>query len=138
MRPYKLLEHTSEVGLEVRGRDLAILFRNAAAGLMELMGRDGKVREEETVSIRVRSSSAETLLLHWLSELIYLVQTRRWLYHRIEFTRLGDTHLTAELHGERLAEGRHRLGREVKAVTFHDLRIHRDGDALRAQVLFDV
>lgn len=138
MRPFKLLEHTSEVGLEVRGRDPRALFSNAAQGLLALMDKRGKVRADKKVAIRVRASSPETLLLHWLSELVFLVQTKRWLFAKVDFSKLQETSLTATLHGEPMKDGVHRLGREVKAVTYHDLSIVRDKDALKATVLFDV
>ena len=138
MKPFQVVEHTSEIGLEIRGKDLDSLFLNAAQGLMALYDRRGKVRGEEEVSVRVRSSSAEALLVHWLSELVYLVQTKRWLFADIEFSRLQETSLTAVLRGEPIREGVHHIGREIKAVTYHDLAIVRDKDALRANVLFDV
>ena len=138
MRPFKILSHTSEIGIEVRGRDLSAIFQNAAAGLLAVFDKRGKVKTRTTVSIRMRSSSAEALLVHWLSELVFLVQTRHWLFGKIEFPRLQETSLSATLQGESMRRGVHRIGREIKAVTFHQLRIVRDKDALKATVLFDV
>jgi protein archease len=138
VKPFEVVEHTSEVALEIRGRDLQALFNHAAQGLLTLFEKEGKVHPKETISVRVRSSSAESLLVHWLSELVYIIQTKRWLYAKIEFDRLQDTSLTATLHGEPMQEGQHKLGREVKAVTFHKLAITRDRDALRGYVILDV
>jgi SHS2 domain-containing protein len=138
VKPFEIVPHTSEVALEVHGRDLSALFTNAALGLLALFDKQGKVRPTETISVRVRSSSAESLLVHWLSELVYIVQTKRWLYAKIEFARLQDTSLTATLHGEPIKEGVHSIAREVKAVTFHKLAITRDRDALRGYVILDV
>jgi SHS2 domain-containing protein len=106
-------------------------------GLLSLFEAEGKVRPRETISVRVRSSTAESLLVHWLSELVYIVQTKRWLYSKIEFTRIQENALTATLHGEPMGEGQ-TIAREVKAVTFHKLAITRDRDALRGYVILDV
>lgn len=44
----------------------------------------------------------------------------------------------ARVGGETTAPGRHALLTEIKGVTFHGLRIERDGTGWQAQVLFDV
>jgi SHS2 domain-containing protein len=137
LKPFEIVPHTSEVALELRGRDLRALFQNAAMGLLALFEQEGRVRPRETISVRVRSSTAESLLVHWLSELVYIVQTKRWLYAKVEFTRIQENALTATLHGEPMADGQ-TISREVKAVTFHKLAITRDRDALRGYVILDV
>lgn len=138
MRPFTIVPHTSEIGIEVRGRDLKTLFHNAALGLLSVFDKRGKVKAKEQITVRVRSSSAESLLVHWLSELVYIVQTHRWVFAKIEFSKVSESSLTATLHGEPLREGAHQLGREVKAVTFHRLSISREHDALKANVILDV
>ena len=55
-----------------------------------------------------------------------------------QLTRLNEASLTATLMGEPMKDGVHRISREIKAVTFHDLKIVRDKDALKAHVVLDV
>ena len=139
MRPYKILPHTAEIALEVRGKDLADLFRNAALGLLKLYGlenRGGMTSEELT--IRVKSSTAESLLVHWLTEVVYLVQTRNYLPLKFEFPRAQETDLVVRLHGHTFDPQRVRLSREIKAVTYHRLKIMRDRDHLKSELVIDV
>lgn len=138
MRPYRILPHTSEISLEVRGRDLGDLFRNAGVGLIKLYGLEPKGSAHEELTVRVKSSTAESLLVHWLTELVYLIQTKNFLPVQFEFPRAQESDLVAKLKGHTFDPQRTRLEREVKAVTYYNLKIVRDRDHLKSELVFDV
>ena len=75
-----------------------------------------------------------------MAELLYLYHAEGWLTAEVEFERLDETALRAQLAGELFDEARHELGPEVKAVTWHRLKIERMGESgrLRATVILDV
>jgi SHS2 domain-containing protein len=146
------LDHTADVGLEVEAPSLAELFRRAAAGLMVLMGADapggpggpgGAEAAEATVAVAVVGPDLEVLLVGWLRELLFLCEVRGVTYAGAEFDALGDGALRARVRG---VPGRPAPGRELKAVTYHGVRVARrpgrgegDGDGgWMATVIFDV
>lgn len=84
----------------------------------------------------LEGEAVEDLLVGWLNELIYLVNTRRWLPARVHQLSLEGTTLRAELEGAPLGEARPAL--EIKAATFGGLAVRREPDGWKATVILDV
>ena len=49
-----------------------------------------------------------------------------------------DAGLTATVRGEPFDPARHVLAHEVKAITYHELKVVRDGDQWLAEVIVDI
>ena len=140
MSGFRLIPHTSEIGLSVRARSLPVLFQNAALGLLKVYGvRGPKVALHKSWRIRVRGRDVEELLVRWLGEMITQISVRRRLYGRVRVARVWPSkEAQGTLSGERLITGRHRLGREVKSATYHGLKVEKQKGFFRAKVIFDV
>lgn len=133
---YEILEHTADVGLRARGEDLARTIENAVRALAEIIGvwRPG---DGERMPIEVESGDAGGLLVDWLSEILYLHETRNAAIAGIEVTSAD----------ERRAEGSVTLvplraapeeGVQVKAITYHQLKVEQTGNGWLAEVYVDV
>lgn len=125
------------MGIIAYGDDLPALFANVAAGMFALMvGLEG-VEEREERRIEVEARDRETLLVRWLTELLYYLDAQEMLFRRFDISTLTETRLVAHGFGERIDRSRHDLHFGVKAVTRHLLAIAKD-DGYRATVLFDI
>lgn len=120
------------------GAELPELFTNAALGLFSLMVDTSGVRETESRDIEVHAAGLESLLVRWLTELLYYLDAEDMLFSRFEITALNDASLLGRAYGERIDTGRHELGFGVKAVTRHMLEIAREDGGYRATILFDI
>ncbi len=96
------------------------------------------VQEREERSIEVEGRDAETLLVRWLSELLYYLDAQEMLFRRFQVEEMTGTRLRARAFGERIDRDRHDLHFGVKAVTRHMLEIGREDGGYRAKVLFDI
>lgn len=136
MSPFRLLPHTSEVGLRVTGKTWEEFYLDAARGLLALYGAgDLPARGAgRRMGVSLRAASPEELLVAWLNELNYLLSARRLLPVSIGFEKAGPAEVEARLGVARGA----RLEREVKAASYHGLRVRRERGALRATVILDV
>lgn len=135
--PFEELDHTADVAIRARGRDLAELFANAAYGMWSLILQDIEAVEptvERTVAIDALDT--EVLLVDWLSELLYLHETEHEVYSQFEIQEISPTHLRAVVRGAPLQE--QAIRKHVKAVTFNDLAIEKTDDGYVATVVFDV
>jgi len=137
-RRFEVLEHTADAGIVAHGSDLRELFANAAFGLFSLMVDTAGVREVEERRIDVQGHDLETLLVRWLTELLYYLDAEEMLFSRFEITGLTGTSLHACAFGERIDRDRHDLHFGVKAVTRHMLEIAPEDGGYRATVLFDI
>ena len=136
--PFEVLEHTADVGIVVRGGDLRELFANAGLGMFALMVDLEGVEEREERLIEVAARDQESLLVRWLTELLYYLDAEEMLFSRFEVEEVSETGLRARGFGERIDQERHRLHFGVKAVTRHMLQIVPEDGGFRATVLLDI
>ena len=137
---YEFFEHTADVGAVVRGATLPRLFENAARALFDLLCDRRTVRPRRTVRIVVQGSSLEDLLVRWLSELLYRLETEDLVFSSFAVERVDRLRFRARgrARGETIDRARHRLRREIKAVTYHQIRLVRGRSAWRVRLVIDV
>jgi SHS2 domain-containing protein len=136
--PFEVFEHTADAGIVARGRDLPELFENAALGMFSLMAELAGVREREHREISVKGHDLETLMVQWLTELLYYLDAEDMLFSRFRVRRLSDGALEAEAFGEPIDRDRHELHFGIKAVTRHMLEVTGEDGGYRSRILFDI
>jgi SHS2 domain-containing protein len=136
--PYRRLEHTSDVMVEIYGSDLSELFSNAATCLFDLMLDRSRVRETRSLSVSLQSADLPELFLDWLRELLFLFSTRSLAVGRVEIAAVATTKVSATVFGEEFDPGRHGLVVEVKTPTYHEYRIDKTDEGYRATLVLDV
>jgi SHS2 domain-containing protein len=135
---HELFEHTADLGLRAAAPDLDTLFAEAAACLFTAVVEDiSTVRPTTAVRIELAGSDTEFLLFDWLKELLYRFDADHLLFGRFE-VRVRADGLTATAWGEPLDPARHLLNHEVKAITYHELKVERTGDGWLAEVIVDI
>ncbi len=134
----ELFEHTADLGLRVRAADLDSLFRESAEGLFSIIAEGfDEAAASEPIELRIEAARRDYLLFDWLNELLYISDSRRLLLGCFE-VRVGQASVTGRARAEPLDESRHRLHHEVKAITYHGLRVERDGEGWLAEVIVDI
>jgi len=135
---YELFEHTADLGLRVRGPDLETVFADAARGLFSMIVPDlGSVRLLEKARFEIEGKALDLLLFDWLNELLYVYETRRLLLAGFQVT-VSDGLLRATARGEPLDRNRHALDHEVKAITYHGLKLERTDKLWLAEIIVDI
>jgi SHS2 domain-containing protein len=138
----EMLDHTADVGFELRASTLEELFDEARRALLMVVFERPPEEGEEEAEIQLSAPDLETLLVRWLNELIYLVQDAGFVPVRAEIRiqRRDGTNLSLEA---RLASAPLLLEEygwqgEIKSATFHGLDIANDGEGWHARVILDV
>jgi protein archease len=134
---YETFDHTADLGLRVRAATLAELFADAARGLFSLIVDLDQVRPLVERHFEIAGTRRDDLLFDWLNELLYTFESQRLLL--AEF--LVDVHdqgLRATARGEPFDEHRHPLDHEVKAITYHGLKVEPTDDGWLAEVIVDI
>jgi SHS2 domain-containing protein len=135
---YEIFEHTADLGLRVRAADLNELFAEAARGLFSLMIENlDEVRPARSLTVHLQGQDREYLLFDWLNELLFLFDTEHVLLAEFR-VQIDDTGLKAEARGETLDPGRHHLDHEVKAITYHGLKVEPTPEGWLAEVIVDI
>jgi SHS2 domain-containing protein len=136
--PYKTFNHTADLGVEISGADPHQLFAHAGTTLFHLISGGGAVEESAALPVTVEGSGYEDLMMNWLRELLYLHQVKGYLLATFTIHEMDDSHLRATVGGERFDAHRHALLREIKAVTYHQLRVKREQAGWTARIVFDI
>jgi SHS2 domain-containing protein len=135
---YEIFDHTADIGLRVTAPDVNALFADAARGLFSvIVGNLGEVRAQSRVDFAIRGDKLEYLLIDWLNELLFTFESRRLLLSRFDVS-VDAGGLKACAEGEPLDESRHQLEHEVKAVTYHGLKVEKAGENWLAEVILDI
>lgn len=137
-RMYETFEHTADLGLRVCSPNLDALFAEAAEALFSVIVEDlATVRPAEKFELQLEGDDRSLLLFDWLNELLFRCDTGHWLYGRFMVS-VSDAGITGVAWGEPLDRTRHQLSHEVKAITYHGLRLEESADGWLAEVIVDI
>jgi len=135
---WEVFEHTADLGLRARAEDVDGLFAEMARALFSVIVEDkDRVRPIQEKSVRISGDELDFLLFDWLGELLYIFESERLLLSEFD-VRVSDRGLEAACRGEPMNRTRHCMGHEVKAVTYHGLKVERAVDGWLAEVILDI
>jgi SHS2 domain-containing protein len=135
---FETFEHTADIGLRVRTESLDDLFAEAGRAFFSLIVANPEaIRPVQQVEFELAGSRRDDLFFDWLSELLYTFATRRLLLAEFD-VRVRGGGLSALARGEPLDRRRHELDLEVKAITYHGLKVEQAAGVWLAEVIVDI
>jgi SHS2 domain-containing protein len=135
---YEMFDHTADLGLRIRTADLNTLFAEAACALFATLVEDlNTVAPRQSLEVKITGSDHEYLLFDWLKELLYHFEVEHLLLSRFS-VQVDSEGLQGSAWGEPLDRQRHELAHEVKAITYHGLRVEETPDGWLAEVIVDI
>jgi SHS2 domain-containing protein len=135
---YETFDHTADLGLRMRGPDLDQLFAEAARALFSTIVEDlNTIEPRQKIDVHLTADECEYLLFDWLKELLFHFDSEHLLFGRFE-VHVGSDGLRGTAWGEPLDRSRHALEHEVKAITYHGLRVEQTDDGWLAEVIVDI
>ncbi|MCM8801242.1 MAG: archease [Candidatus Omnitrophica bacterium] len=138
---YEFLEHTADIGIRVKAKDLKALFKNIALAMFDVMAKRNSDLSPQSsklkkIIIKQRAGSLEELLVNWLNELLSLSAVKESIFTDFNITKLDNDNLEAEVFGEDIKN--YKLNTEIKAATYHQLKIEEKDTGWQAEIIFDV
>ena len=137
--PFEEAEHTADLALVARGRDVRELVLNACRGTIALIGDTQGLAAEEWVDIGASAEEPERLLVRFVKELLVA-----WEFHGGLPVALELDEASGEASGLRGRVGfahpndlDERITGLPKAATYHDLEIRREGGVLEVTLVLD-
>ncbi len=130
---FREVEHTADLELEVWAPDFLSLLEQAARGMYTLSGLTMRDDQRVKHSLEVHAHDRESLLVSFLTELIYLNETEGLAFDTFDLELDGCT-LHAHLEGAPIQH----QAKEIKAATYHKLAIREEDEGLKVNVVFDI
>src|SRR5262245_27645014 len=135
---HETFDHTADLGLRIRAPDLESLFVESAQCLFEAILEDlGTIQSLRRVDVKLDKDEPEYLLFDWLKELLYHFDSEHLLFGRFE-VRVNEQGVKGSAWGEPLDRSRHNLEHEIKAITYHGLKVEQTEDGWLAGVIVDL
>jgi SHS2 domain-containing protein len=143
--PYRWVEHTGELELEIEAADEAAIFREGFEAMSELLTGDagdgssagpegeGGGGEPVTHAVELAGRDRAALLADWLAELAILAETEGLVPERLHDLELDAEGVRATVEG-RTGSPSHL----VKGATYHRLAFEQADDGWFARVVLDV
>lgn len=136
MKEFEILGHTSELKIRARGESFKDLFRNMMRGMAHAMqpvySHDASGSTQE---ISIESQDINTLLVDFLSEILYFSQVNKEVYGEVEFLEFSDVSLKATIFGKAVES----TGEDIKAVTYHGADVHKNPQGLwEVEIIYDI
>lgn len=139
MEPFEIIDHTADIGIIARSRDLKELFVNAARGMFSIMTDLDQVHTGFEMDITVEGNDYADLMVSWLNELLYVFETEHALLKEFYIQDIAHHSLKALVRGEPCRLRQHLLNRQIKACTYYEARVNKtDEGHWEAQVYFDM
>ena len=137
---FRFLDHTADAKFQAYGRTIEEAFANAALATVSLMWDPTNVETRLNHPVGVQGRDLEQLLVQFLGEIIYLLETRSFLVAAVDDLTIDKTdggfRLEAVFRGDD-RPGRYPIFGEVKAVTYNEMRIDQ-GCPVIVQVVVDI
>jgi SHS2 domain-containing protein len=135
---FRVLEHTADIGFEAFGATPEEVFANSGRALFYLLTDLDTIQTPASVDVLVQGNSLPSLMVNWLSEILYLYDAEGWLFRNFVIDEFSESALSARAMGERFDRERHEMKLLVKAITYHQLAVEQTGHAWRSQVYVDI
>ena len=138
MKNYVVFEHTADIGMRIKGKDLKELFKHAGLAVFQVSSRRQFTRNKTHIDIPVKLSAdnLEELFVNWLNELLSLSQARGLIFHDLKINKLEDNALEAVAIGNDI--NNYKVNTEIKAATYHGLKVAQGVTGWEAEVILDV
>lgn len=133
----EILPHTADMGLVISARTLRDAFRTSALAVSSLLVPK-KARPLSKRLLEVKAPDRESLLVNFLNEIIFLFEARKFVLSDIRISKLGRKHLKGEIFGEHFSPRKHQQGTPVKAATYYNLEVKKEGNKWKIKVIFDI
>lgn len=140
MKKFEYFGHTADAKFHAFGHSLEEAFCHAALAMVSLMWDCDQIEPHVEHSVSVSGRDEEQLLVSFLEEILFLLDSRMFLLKKTQRLQIGRRNgrltLEASLVGDTLSDRYETFG-EVKAVTYNEMKIVRNR-AVKVQVVVDM
>jgi SHS2 domain-containing protein len=127
------IPHSADLALEVWASSLHGLFTQAARGLYDLMQISGANRMVAKREINLKEIDLDNLLVSFLNELLADIQQNKSSYDQMDLV-IDHYSLKGKITGKKIGS----FNREIKAATYHELKIVKKGSGYKTKIIFDI
>jgi SHS2 domain-containing protein len=127
------ISHPADLELEIWADDLVTLFKAAAYGMASSIALEIDQSKKEIKEIEIKALDLESLLVRFLTELLFWIDIENQGFDKLDIL-ISDLCLRGTVETGLIV----RMKAEIKAVTWHNLKIQVDEKGYRVRIVFDL
>lgn len=130
---FEEIPHTADWSIRAWAEDIEQLLVESAHGMYWLAGSTVSDGPRIKKTFVAQEPDNESLLITFLSELVYYTEQENLVFDEFELS-IKNGRLEVEMEGAPLRS----ISKAIKAVTWHNLEIHKSARGLEVEIVFDV
>lgn len=134
MSKHKFIEHTADIRVKIWGATREEVFENALVALARAMKEEPSQKINFCEEVVVESADGVTLLADFLSEALSLSSIKGVIFEKLKIKILEEKNLSGEICGYRTDK----FDDDIKAITYHGLRLEEKEGYWEGEVIFDI
>ena len=135
---YKILDHTADLGMIVKGKDLPTLFKNAGTALLDIIVSGNSHESSKSINLNITGMDLPDLMVRWLGEILYVFEGEGFIASSTKIHSVSTNNLEATLFTVAFDPEAHKILTEIKAVTYHGIEVAEKAGIWEARVIFDL
>ena len=134
----EIIEHTADIGIRVKSATLEGLFKRAGLAIVEIstQKQNSQYPRKHKIAIKQSADNLEELFINWLNELLSLSAVEALIFEDIEINHVNEHLVDAVVIGSDIRN--YKINTEIKAATYHQLKVEKSGCIWQAKLIFDV
>jgi SHS2 domain-containing protein len=140
VKKYRFFQHTADAKFQAYGQTLEEAFQHAALAVASLMWNWERIDQKTEVPVQVDGRDLKQLLVNFLEEILYLLDTRSFLLSQVEDIAIRRKNslytLQAIFKGDEYSSG-YEISGDVKAITYNEMVIKEKAPCM-VQVVADI
>ena len=138
LKNYEVLEHTADIGIRVKSLTLGSLFKKACLAITDITSEKQKIQypEKHKIVITQKAGNVEELFVNWLNELLSVSSAEALIFEDVKINQINEQFIDAIAIGTDIKN--YKVNVEIKAATYHQLKVEKNGPLWQAEVIFDV
>ena len=135
----EIFEHTADAGIRAESPTLSEAFNEVSLAFTEIVTGGSLPNKKTNFKIEIEATTLDSLLVNYISHLIYLFDTENFLVSSadINVNTSSPNKIWGILEGDFYDENKHGYGVEIKAVSYHMLKI-TEGPPSEIVVILDL
>jgi SHS2 domain-containing protein len=135
---YEVLEHTADFRLKIKAFTLKGLFKQACLAITGVTAEKHRMLypEKHKIVITQKADNPEELFINWLNELLSVSAAEGLIFEEVKISRFDPKFIAALAIGSDMRN--YKVNVEIKAATYHELKVAKAGLFWQAEVILDV
>jgi SHS2 domain-containing protein len=135
---YKFLEHTADIKIQVKEKNIEMAFISSALALKQVIAENVDIKPLLTKKIKIKGTDLSNLLYNFLEELLFLLDSEQFILSEVINFKFDKQKfiIFAEISGDK--SKKYRISNDVKAITYHEMKIVERKNQVIIEFVLDV